>query len=144
MGKNLSITENSTTVFVEDATVKPVEEENFEYASLNDALVEIRKTSGVTGYILKSQTSATIDLNDTNKLVDYSLLTSAVMDSSLAAQKLFGIGNVESITVEGKTVKALCIVKGENRVSIFMEKTVDDADVLAKIENMLSTTKTVP
>ncbi len=144
MGKNQSITENSTTVFVEDATVKPVEEENFEYTSLNDALVEIRKTSGVTGYILKSQTSATIDLNDTNKLVDYSLLTSAVMDSSLAAQKLFGIGKVESITVEGKTVKALCIVKGENRASIFMEKTVDDADVLAKIENKLSTPKTAP
>ncbi len=143
MGKNNnSMTETSTTVFVEDATVKPVEEENFEYTNLNEALVEIRKTSGVTGYILKSQTSATIDLNDTKKLMDYSLLTSAVLESSQTAEKLFDIGKVENITVEGKTLKALCIIKGENRASIFMEKTIDDADLLSKVENKLAAPKT--
>ncbi|XHH08653.1 MAG: hypothetical protein ACFCUE_13950 [Candidatus Bathyarchaeia archaeon] len=140
--KNRSLTETST-VFVEDATVKPVEEENFEYTNLNAALVEIRKTSGVTGYILKSQTSATIDLNDTNKLVDYSLLSSAVMDSTQTAEKLFGIGKVESATVEGKTVKALCLLKGENRASIFMDKTVDDVEVLEKVETKLSSKSTL-
>jgi len=144
MSKNKSITETSTTVFVEDATAKPVEEENFEYTNLNEALVEIRKTSGVIGYILKSQTSATIDLNDTNKLMNYSLLTSAVMDSSQKAQKLFDIGKVESVTVEGKTIKALCIIKGENRASIFMEKTVDDTELLGKVEIKLTTTKSAP
>ncbi|MGD6810714.1 MAG: hypothetical protein ACQCN3_13535 [Candidatus Bathyarchaeia archaeon] len=144
MSKNSSKTETSTTVFIEDTNSKPVEEENFEYTNLNDALVEIRKTPGVTGYILKSQTSATIDLNDANKLVDYSLLTSAVLDSSQMAQKLFDIGKVESVTVEGKTVKALCIIKGENGASIFMEKTVDDTAVLKQVENQLSAPKTAP
>lgn len=141
MSKNRSITETSTTVFVEDADVKPVEEENFEYTNLNEALVEAKKTSGVTGYLLKSQTSATIDLNDTNKLTNYALLSSAVLESSQKAQKLFDIGKVESVTVESKTVKALCIIKGENRASIFMEKTVDDMEVLGKIESKLLTPK---
>ncbi len=144
MSKNSSKTETSTTVFIEDTNSKPVEEENFEYTNLNDALVEIRKTPGVTGYILKSQTSATIDLNDANKLVDYSLLTSAVLDSSQMAQKLFDIGKVESVTVEGKTVKALCIIKGENRASIFIEKTVNDTAVLKQVENQLLAPKTAP
>jgi predicted regulator of Ras-like GTPase activity (Roadblock/LC7/MglB family) len=144
VSKNSSKTETSTTVFIEDTNSKPVEEENFEYTNLNDALVEIRKTPGVTGYILKSQTSATIDLNDANKLVDYSLLTSAVLDSSQMAQKLFDIGKVESVTVEGKTVKALCIIKGENRASIFIEKTVNDTAVLKQVENQLLAPKTAP
>ncbi len=144
MSKNSSKTETSTTVFIEDTNSKPVEEENFEYTNLNDALVKIRKTPGVTGYILKSQTSATIDLNDANTLVDYSLLTSAVLDSSQMAQKLFDIGKVESVTVEGKTVKALCIIKGENRASIFIEKTVNDTAVLKQVENQLLAPKTAP
>jgi predicted regulator of Ras-like GTPase activity (Roadblock/LC7/MglB family) len=143
MGKKRNITETSTTVFVEDTTVKPVEEENFEYTNLNEALVEIRKTSGITGYILKSQTSATIDLNDTSKLMDYALLSSAVIDSSKKAQKLFDIGKIESVTVESKTVKALCIIKGENRASVFMENSLDDTEVLGKVESKLSAPKNV-
>jgi predicted regulator of Ras-like GTPase activity (Roadblock/LC7/MglB family) len=143
MGKTSNnIIETSTTVFIEDGEVKRIEEDNFEYTNLNNALAEIKKTSGVTGYILKSQTSATIDLTDTSKLVDYSLLTSAVMDSSKTAQKLFDIGTVESVTVEGKTAKVLCLIRGENRASIFMEKTVDDADLLGKMETKLALPKT--
>jgi predicted regulator of Ras-like GTPase activity (Roadblock/LC7/MglB family) len=144
MGKTSSSIIETSTVFIEDGEVKRIEEDNFEYTNLNNALTEIKKTIGVTGYILKSQTSATIDLNDTNKLVDYSLLTSAVLDSSQTAQKLFDIGTVESVTVEGKTVKVLCIIRGENRASIFMEKTVDDADLLGKMETKLALPKTAP
>lgn len=142
MSKNHSLTETSTTVFIEDTAAKPVEEENFEYTNLNNALVEIRKTPGVTGYILKSQTSATIDLNEPNRLVDYALLTSAIMDSSKAAQKLFPIGKVESILIEGKTINTICLIKGENRASIFMDKSVDGANVFGKIESKLSVPKT--
>ncbi len=138
MANNRSITENPAAVFIEAASVKSAEEENFEYAVLNNALVEIKKTPGIVGYILKSSTSATIDLSDPNKLVEYSLLTSKIMDSSQAVTKLFDIGKVESITVEGNAVKALFIIKGENRVSLFMEKNVDCAEVLKKIENKLS------
>jgi hypothetical protein len=144
MNKNHSATESSPAVFLEDASVKHAEEENFEYTNLNNALIEIKKTPGVTGYILKSPKSATIDLGDPNKLVEYSLLTSKIMDSSRAAGKLFGIGTVQSIIVEGKAVKALFIIRGENRVSLFMEKNVDCAEVLKKIENKHSEPKTAP
>jgi predicted regulator of Ras-like GTPase activity (Roadblock/LC7/MglB family) len=138
--KNKKIVAETSTAFVEDATVKPVEEENFEYTNLNNALVEIRKTPKTTGYILKSQTAATIDLNDPNKLLDYSLLTSKVMDSTQELDKLFDIGKAESILIEGKTTKTLCIIKGENKASVFMEKTADHNEILKKIE----TTQTVP
>ncbi len=138
--KNKKIVAETSTAFVEDATVKPLEEENFEYTNLNNTLVEIRKTSKTTGYILKSQTAATIDLNDPNKLLDYSLLTSKVMDSTQELNELFGIGKAESILIEGKATKTLCIIKGENKVSVFMEKTADHNEILKKME----ATQTVP
>ena len=129
-------------MFLENSSVKQVEEESFEYTNLNNALVEIKKTSGITGYILKSPTSATIDLSDSKKLVEYSFLTTKILDSSQAASKLFDIGKIESATVEGKTVKVLFIIKGENRASLFMDKNVDCAEVLKKLENKLAEHKT--
>jgi hypothetical protein len=143
MKKNYSVSETSTAVFLEDSTVKPAEED-FAYNNLNNALAEIKKGAGVTGYILKSPKSATIDLGDPNKLVEYSLLTSKIMDSSSAAQKLFDIGKIQSITIEGNNTKALFLIKGENRVSIFMDKSVDCAEVLKKIENKLAAPKLGP
>jgi predicted regulator of Ras-like GTPase activity (Roadblock/LC7/MglB family) len=143
MTKSFSISETSATVFLEDSTVKPAEED-FAYNNLNNALAEIKKAPGVTGYILKSPKSATIDLSDPNKLVEYSLLASKIMDSSNAAQKLFDIGKIETITIEGNSTKALFIIKDENRVSIFMDKSVDCAEVLKKIKNKLAAPKLVP
>ncbi len=56
-----------------------------------------------------------------------------MLDSSQEISELFDIGNVESILVEGKDIKALCMTMGENKISIFMEKTVDHADILNRI-----------
>jgi fructose-bisphosphate aldolase class 1 len=62
------------------------------------------------------------------------------MDSTQELDKLFDIGKAESILIEGKTTKTLCIIKGENKASVFMEKTADHNEILKKIE----TTQTVP
>lgn len=126
----------STTDSVEDATLKPPEEENLEYTNLNNALVEIRKTPAykTTGYILKSETAATIDLNDPDKLLNYALLTSKVIDSTKELDALFGIGKTDNILIEGKTAKALCKIVGENKASVIMEKPADHNEILKRIE----------
>jgi predicted regulator of Ras-like GTPase activity (Roadblock/LC7/MglB family) len=46
---------------------------------------------------------------------------------------LFNLGDVENIIVEGKEVKMLLTTLGTNKISIFMEKTADHADVLMRI-----------
>jgi predicted regulator of Ras-like GTPase activity (Roadblock/LC7/MglB family) len=56
-----------------------------------------------------------------------------VLDSSREISELFDIGDVESILVEGKDIKALCMTIGENKISIFMEKNADHADVLYRV-----------
>jgi predicted regulator of Ras-like GTPase activity (Roadblock/LC7/MglB family) len=125
-----SIHETATTVIVDDITSS---EEDQVFTDLSKNLAEIRKTKGVIGYILRSTTAATIDLKEPEKLVEYAILSSQVLDSSQEISELFELGDVESTLIEGKEIKALCLVIGENKISIFMEKNADDADILKKV-----------
>jgi len=131
--KRKSITETTTTMMIDDESAVTSVEENQAFENLSAQLAEIRKCNGVVGYILRSATSATIDLKEPEKIVEYAILSSQVLDSSHEISELFDIGDVQSILVEGKDIKALCMTIGENKISIFMEKTVDHADILNRI-----------
>jgi len=131
--KRKSIHETTTTVMIDDESAVTSVEENQAFENLSAQLAEIRKCNGVVGYILRSATSATIDLKEPEKIVEYAILSSQVLESSHEISELFDIGNVENILVEGKDIKALCMTIGENKISIFMEKTVDHADILNRI-----------
>ena len=125
-----SIHETAETVIVDDATSS---EEDQVFTDLSKNLAEIRKAEGVVGYILRSTTAATIDLKDPENIVEYAILSSQVLDSSREISELFELGDVESTLIEGKEIKALCLVIGENKISIFMEKNADHADILKKV-----------
>ena len=131
--KRKSIHETTTTVMIDDESAVTSVEENQAFENLSAQLAEIRKCNGVVGYILRSATSATIDLKEPEKIVEYAILSSQVLESSHEISELFDIGNVENILVEGKNIKALCMTIGENKISIFMEKTVDHADISNRI-----------
>jgi predicted regulator of Ras-like GTPase activity (Roadblock/LC7/MglB family) len=128
--KKRSIHETATPVIVDDATSS---EENQVFTDLSKNLAKIRKAKGVVGYILRSTTSATIDLKELEKLVDYAILSSQALDSSQEISDLFELDYVKSILIEGKEIKALCMTIDENKISIFMEKDADHADVLKKV-----------
>jgi predicted regulator of Ras-like GTPase activity (Roadblock/LC7/MglB family) len=122
-----SIHETAETVIVDDVTSS---EEDQVFTDLSKNLAEIRKAEGVIGYILRSTTAATIDLKDPENIVEYAILSSQVLDSIREISELFELGDVESTLIEGKETKVLCLVIGENKISIFMEKNADHADIL--------------
>jgi predicted regulator of Ras-like GTPase activity (Roadblock/LC7/MglB family) len=125
-----SIHETAETVIVDAVTSS---EEDQVFTDLSKNLAEIRKIEGVVGYILRSTTAATIDLKEPEKIVEYAILSSQVLDSSREISELFELGDVESTLIEGKEINALCLVIGENKISIFMEKNADHADILKKV-----------
>ena len=128
--KKRSIHETAETVMVDDVTSG---EEDQVFTDLSKNLAEIRKAEGVIGYILRSTTAATIDLKEPEKIVEYAILSSQVLDSSREISNLFELGDVESTLIEGKEIKTLCLVIGENKISIFMEKNADHADILKRV-----------
>jgi predicted regulator of Ras-like GTPase activity (Roadblock/LC7/MglB family) len=110
-----------------------------EATSANDLKSNLEKTKsyyGVIGYIMRNSTSATIDLKDPTKIVDYAIISSSALDAGNEFSKLFDLGNMEDIIVEGKKVKILSLAIGENKVSVFIDKNADCAQVLKKLRSL--------
>ena len=131
--KKRSQQENSTTVIVDDNELSAAPEEDETYQDLSNKLTEIRKDKDIIGYILRSTTSATIDLKEPEKIVEYAIFSSQVLDSSQEIADLYELAEVKSVLIEGKETKALCMDIDGNKISIFMEKNADHADILKRI-----------
>jgi predicted regulator of Ras-like GTPase activity (Roadblock/LC7/MglB family) len=97
-------------------------------------LEEIKKCDGVIGYILRNTTSASIDLKDPAKMIDYAILSSTAFDATEEVSDLFELGRVNNIIVNGKNVKMLALTVEENKISIFMENKADTEKVLEKLK----------
>ena len=121
------------TELTEGVAVISVGDDNSAFTSLAASLAEIRKLKGVMGYILRSDSSAIIDLTEQNKITSYAILSSQISESSLEMAKQFNLADIESVLVEGRSVKVLCMRVGENKVSIFMEKAATHAWIIKRI-----------
>jgi len=116
------------------AVAEPVTvEETISVNNLRANLDEIKTYDGVVGYILRNSTSAAIELKDPTKLIDYAIISSSALDASEELSKLFDLGEVKDIVVEGKGVKVLSLTVGENKISIFLEKDADCEKILKKL-----------
>jgi hypothetical protein len=109
--------------------------DNSAFTSLATRLAEIRKQSDVVGYILRNEASAVVDLPEQEKLSDYALLSWQIMESSGEMAKQLNLTDTESIVVEGKTVKVVCICQSENQVSMFLEKTACQESIIEQVEH---------
>jgi predicted regulator of Ras-like GTPase activity (Roadblock/LC7/MglB family) len=130
--KQKTYTETSTEL-IDSAAVISVGDDNALFTNLSASLAEIRKLKGVMGYILRSETSAIIDVTEQDKIIDYAVLSSQISESSLEMAKQFNISNIESVLVEGKSAKVLCMSLGENEIGVFMEKTAKHAWIIKRI-----------
>jgi len=93
--------------------------------NLQKKLQEIKDQEGIIGYILRSSKSASIDLKDPTKMIEYAVLSSTVFDTSNDLTNTLQIGAVTTILVESEKMKLLLMNINDNRLSIFMEKNVD-------------------
>lgn len=93
--------------------------------SLHLKLQNIKTEKEIIGYIIRDPKSASVDIKDPTKIVDYALLASTLHDSGESMIRAFELGKINNIIVEGKDVKVLTLTIDNNRVSIFMNKNVD-------------------
>jgi predicted regulator of Ras-like GTPase activity (Roadblock/LC7/MglB family) len=122
-------TETPVVVGNQDTTI--IEDSPFKIISEN--LKSIRNLKGVMGYIIRNGASAAIDLQEPEKLVEYAIFTSQVVDSSQELAKLFSVGDISTVLVEGENLKVLTMIIKENKINIFMKKSVDHVKIAEKI-----------
>lgn len=120
---------------VEDVVVaEPLAVEEASQADdLRASLEEVKGYEGFIGYILRNSTSAAIDLKDPSKLIEYAIISSSSIDASEELSKLFNLGEVKTILIDGKEVKALSFTVDDNKISVFMEKNANLEKVLKRL-----------
>jgi predicted regulator of Ras-like GTPase activity (Roadblock/LC7/MglB family) len=124
---------NAETAFSNETTITSVSQESSSFASLSASLAEILKLNGVTGYILRSSTSAIIDVADCNKIFSYATLTSEIHEFTEKIVKQFDLGVAESVLLEGENIKILCLNVDDNKISVFMEKSANHSGIIKRI-----------
>jgi predicted regulator of Ras-like GTPase activity (Roadblock/LC7/MglB family) len=107
-------------------------EDNVE--ELEEKLQEIKNQEGIIGYILRSEKSASIDLKDHTKMIDYALLSSTVFDVSQNMTEDLQMGEVNSIVIESEETKILSMNIDNHRLSLFMEKDVNHDKLYKKLK----------
>jgi predicted regulator of Ras-like GTPase activity (Roadblock/LC7/MglB family) len=125
--------EAATTVIVDEEELGAASDEDGIYEDLSYELAEIRKDKNVLGYILRNETSATIDIEETEKIVEYAIFSSQALDSSQEISDESELGDIESVVIEGDENKALCMKVGENKINVFMKKETDCSKILKKL-----------
>lgn len=120
-------------VFNDSPAVTLTLDEDLTFEVLRSKLAEINKTAGINGYILRNPTTAVIDLQNPTKLFEYALLSSETTDCCQKLSELFELGTTE-VVLEGSEAKMFCKIIGENKLSIFMEKNVNLAKVIGRIQ----------
>ena len=88
-------------------------------------LERVKAREGVIGYILRASTSASVDLKDPSKIIDYAILSAAALESGESLSRDFSLGKIDSIVLEGKDAKMLSMTIREQKLSVFMEKNVN-------------------
>lgn len=128
--KNLA-QETDSPVVVENQVAIPIEDSNFKNLSKN--LKKIRNLKGVLGYIIRNGVSAEIDLQEPEKLVEYALFTSQLVDSSKEIAEIFNLGDIITTLAQFKEIKVANLVQKEITINLFMENKVDHMKIIEKI-----------
>lgn len=103
--------------------------------TIQHAITRLKTRDGVVGYLLKNTKSASIDLKDSTKIVEYATLSSTAFETSGQVLDLFELGSVEQVIITGDTLKLLSFTKGENQVSVFMEKDIDHKRIYKDLQD---------
>ncbi len=121
----LQTTETAEPTVIENATFE---------STLRANLEEIKNYDGIVGYILKNTNSASIDLKDPAKIIDYAILSSTTFDSTEELSKLFNLEGIKDIIINGKNLKMISLTIEKNRISVFLENSSDADRVLKRIQ----------
>ncbi len=93
--------------------------------ALQEKLQSIKGREEITGYILRGVNSASIDLKDPTRIVDYAILSATAFEAGNDISTILEIGEVESIVAEGEDMKIMSKTVNDHSLSIFMDKNVD-------------------
>ena len=124
-------TVQETTALTETIAVEEVEVNN-----LRQELDKVKEIDGVIGYILRDTSTATINLDDPEKLVDYAILSSTALELGNTLADKLELGEVKDIALKGRDVKIISLTHDETNISVFVDKEDKYEKILSKLRSL--------
>jgi len=127
--EDLEVEMNGTEKIKKAENIKKEQQKKEDKSAGNEQIKQnignVKTKEGIIGYILRNAKSASIDLKDPTKIIDYAVLSYSALEASEELSNTFELGDIKYIIVEGNTVKLLSFTIEDNKVSVFMKKNVD-------------------
>ena len=105
-----------------------------ETKEFQEKLQEIKDQEGIIGYILRGSKSASIDLKDPKKIIEYAMLSSTTFDVGTNISEELQIGEPEKILIESENSKLLSMNIDDHRLTVFMEKNVNHDKIYRELK----------
>ena len=105
-----------------------------ETKEFQEKLQEIKDQEGIIGYILRGSKSASIDLKDPKKIIEYAMLSSTTFDVGTNISEELQIGEPEKILIESENSKFLSMNIDDHRLTVFMEKNVNHDKIYRELK----------
>jgi len=74
-----------------------------------------------------------LDLPEGGEISEYAFLSHQLSESSFEIAKQLEINEVESVLVEGEKLKVIFMKVGENKISVFMDKSANHLSIIKRI-----------
>jgi predicted regulator of Ras-like GTPase activity (Roadblock/LC7/MglB family) len=102
--------------------------------ALQEKLQDIKDQEGIIGYILRGSKTASIDLKDPKKIIEYAMLSSTAFDVGAELSDELQMGDLKKILVESENSKFLSTAIDDQRLTIFMEKDVNHNKIYKELK----------
>ena len=99
-----------------------------------EKLLEIKDQEGIIGYILRGSKSASIDLKDPKKIIEYAMLSSTTFDVVTNISEELQIGEPEKILVESEDSKFISMNIDDQLLTVFMDKNVNHDKIYKELK----------
>ncbi len=99
----------------------------------HNRLESIKTLKGVIGYILRDATSATINLADPARVVEYAILSSTILETANQLADSLDLGEPKQILIQGDEATTLCLNMEDEKVSVFLENDADIKTIVKKL-----------
>ena len=133
MGKHQTTFNELKSEFIVRQSDLATGEEARVFKKLLSILADLRKNNEISGFILKNSVQAVADLDKPGDLAELAVLISQVFETSASLLAACTGGQTSYSILECSKLVVLCLHLGGNQVGIFMEKSVDCANILEKI-----------